>query len=180
LNEATFKRLVNVLLGASGRSGRRGGTVTSGTDLLGRVVVPASQMAGVQRALSELDPAVAPFERWARYLRRDGDGRLTLDAGKLVERVLERAHMSTFRERVESRMVEAAAEASTTPELWVRGHDYVTILLKILNSPWGSRFADTNIRRLSEDGMARVLLTTVPPVVWRGTELVATLRAAFR
>jgi hypothetical protein len=153
--------------------------LSSGGAILQRVLTPAIQLAAIRLALSGLDPPLATFDRWRRYLDDDAQGILTLEVESLVKGVLQRS--GRWKERVMVDHQRRLAETAVTkdPFLLVRGHDFIRILHHLLRTTWGRRIAGSNVKAWSEDRLSRFLLLALPADTLDATGLFGSVRAQF-
>jgi hypothetical protein len=181
----SYDRFVTVGLGRGKRpAGRSGVTpegvhLASGDEILRRVLAPAVRLAAIRIALSGLDPPLALFDRWTRYLDCDSEGNLTVKAELLMERVLQRSARAKEAAVIGERRLRAEIEVERDPFLLVRGHDFITILYQLLRSTWGRRIAGSNVKAWSEERLSRILLLGLPPDVLDATTLFGSVRAQF-
>jgi hypothetical protein len=185
LNEEALDRFASVGLGRFPRPRGRGGVPTaivhtsSGSELLARLLPAATEIAAVRLALRDLDPPLAPFERWMRYLVSDDQGVMGLDGATLLQRILVQDARGDDVASAEERRRAAVAEVEASPISLVRGRDLITVFQRCLQSSWGTRVGGSSFRNWSEDRFARVLFLALPADVLDGTPLFRALRIAM-
>lgn len=185
LAEPALERFVTVGLGRGKRASGRGGQgpnhlhVSSGKELLDRILTPAIELAAIRLALQELVPPLAPFRGWTRYLMSDSGGFMRLKSQELIKNILGHHGRQSEQASVDARYVAAVTEVRGNPFLLVRGHDFVTILHQLLRSTWGRRIAGSNVKAWSEDRLSRMLLLALPPDTLDATGLFGSVKAQF-
>jgi hypothetical protein len=177
-----FARLVlgrGVLpVGSEGESaGRR--TTCTGDDLYRRVSGALIEIGAVRLTLQSLSSPLGLFDGWARYVSVAPDGMLTTNAQALVRNVLNHAGLGHEHHLAESRLRQETARVSADVFRLVRGHDFVSLLSKLLRSSWGRRIAGSHFATTNEASLARLLLVSVDPTQLDGTTLFAELRRRF-
>lgn len=184
ISEIALERFARLGLGrsprASGRAGTAPGVLTaSGADLLRRALAPAVELAAVRISLAALDPPLAPFARWDRYLSVDQNGLMTLRSALLLERVLKGQRRAQEFAAADDRRQRATERVTADPFRLVRGHDFFAIFHKLLQSPWGGRIAGTNVKAWSDERLARALIMALPSDHLDETPLFKQLRRKF-
>jgi hypothetical protein len=178
LAEPALQRFVNIGLG-SGAQARGRKHVTSGKDLLARILTPAVELAAIRLALAELVPPLAPFQKWVDYLATDPKGIVSLKGDELVANVLAHHHRQRDRATVDVWRADAQAKVRANPVLLVRGHDFVAILHALLKSSWGQGVGGTNVKAWTRERLGRVLLLALPPTSLDATKLFTAVKALF-
>lgn len=185
MNERALGRFAGIGLGRAVRSKGRGGQspsamTVSGADLLRRVLPPAVEISALRMSLGSLVPALAPFDRWLRYVSVDETGMMGLDGAKLLHRVLERARRSDEFGDADAARLLAQAQVQDDPFRLVRGHDFISAFHKLMTSKWGARLAGPNVKAWEPDRLARALLLALPSAELDGTPLFEGVYGRFR
>ncbi len=130
----------------------------SGTEIYERVIGAAIQAAALRLSLRQMQPSLAPFERWIRrVVVEDSDGWAALDGSTLLAHVLEGAARSS--ELASAEEARQAAEVLVSDDAFalVRGHDFLQILAKVFRSPWGRRVTGGAYKDWTEPRISRAL-----------------------
>lgn len=150
-------------------------TTTTGQDVYDRVRQAAAQMAAVRMVVHELTDPPAIFERWLDYVKVSSDGVLDMNGEKLLKAVLSAARREEEYLLVEAQLRENFERADSDPSRWVRGHDFVEMMMKLCRSRWGRQIAGVH-GRMTERAFARQLLLSVDPTELDATPLFAELQ----
>jgi|GEM_PF-4667439 len=135
----------------------------SGRDLLPRVAAASSSIAAVRRTLRSVASAVGVFDRWLGRVTVDPDGRASLDEEALLRDILAAEKVAIAPEVVSATLLTERDLVRSDGARYIRGHDFVTILHKVLKSSWGRRVSALNMARVDEDSFRRLLLFSIDP-----------------
>jgi hypothetical protein len=153
----TFVRLT-LGRGISGANERR---TTSGQELCDAILGAACAISAVRRLVRRCEPPAMVFDRWLDYVQVEADGSLVADSIRLLRNVLGAQGRDQVLERVRELQTEESRVEADAFRL-VRGHDFVSLLVKLLRSRWGRGIAGI-YRRADEDTLARALFAAADP-----------------
>jgi hypothetical protein len=184
LDPGALQRFVEQVLGRAPRSAGAGGAgpgrrSCTGADLYGCLHDGLVEIASVRLALHGAEPPTKPFTRWIDYIAVDGTGRATADGASLLKNVLTTSGRVAELERLEADRLGQCERIRSDPRRWVRGHDFLAVLKKILDSTWGR----SRNGRVATSGdltqLSRFLLFSVDPEELHSSHLFSALRERF-
>ena len=179
MDEAALDRFLLIFLGRSPRPlGRDSAIPTVRRTLTGRAlrghVLPACvELGAARKTLRRLDPSVGLPERWLDMVKVNVSGAAICDAETLVGRAL-----GSPRAIWGDVLDEERAVVSSDPVRYVKGHDYIMVLHKILKSTWG-RSLGVNFAIWTESRVNRVLLLALDRDVIDALPLFISIKARF-
>jgi len=151
----------------------------TGADLYRRVAPAATDIAAVRLTLLGLEEPPRVFKRWPDYVSASTDGVLSVNRRTLLRNVLDRAGRGNEYASLEPCLEVEAGRVTTDTFRLVRGHDFVSLLLKLLRTRWGRRVAGNRLISAQEGALARLLLVCVDPAHLDATPLFAELQRRF-
>jgi hypothetical protein len=184
LNPNALHRFVEQVLGRAPRVAGADGAATerhscTGSELYGALHQSLIELAGIRLALAAADPSTRPSSGWLDYVVVDDQGRATTDGSELLRNLLTTWGRGGEIEALEEIRVGACEVAQADPQRWIRGRDFLAVLSKILNSPWGRRRNGRAATGGDQNQLARFLLFSVDPDELHSSTLFAGLRERF-
>jgi len=177
-------RFVRLILGRapapSGRGGvaRQNRLTVRGKEVYDRILPAAIGVGAARLVVLHLSPPAGLGESWDRYLATTPSGKLTISAVDLIEHYLTTAGRSSEVERAVADVSTREEEVEENPQQLVRGHDFVTLLLKLLRTPWGRKISKS-LEVKSGTVLSRQLLVCVESSGLDDSDLFSSLRATF-
>jgi hypothetical protein len=165
--------------GARGVSATKRATRT-GEEMVARVKPPAIDIAAIRLVLHRLEEPLGLFERWTDYVKVTPEGWMVADSSGLVMNVLGAAGRAGESGAVTAQLAGEAERVAADPVRWVRGHDFILLLLKLLRSTWGRPIAGARFSGSSgETVLIRSLMTCIDTACLDAYPLFRALRAHF-
>ena len=169
MSERVFERFLRVALGraplpagSKGRPERR--TTCTGRELYQRIAPAACTVGAVRLLLRAVGQPLALFDSWSDYVRVRSDGHLLADGERLLENVLRAARRADEYENLRANLPDATARVSSNMFLLVRGHDFVTLLVKVFRGSWGRRLTGSRFNdSAAQSVLSRLLALAVDP-----------------
>ena len=128
--------------------------------------------------LRRRDPPIGLPDGWPRHAKVEASGHITLSADRLIRAALDArggAPEDDMAKAVEEREV-----VSANPRLFVKGRDFVELLLKLLRSQWGKRRSSLAFAHIGQDELGRLVTMSADPVEVDRAAIVASLTSIFR
>jgi hypothetical protein len=166
LDTAALDEFANKILGRAPRPKGSGGqpqqkNSCSGPDLLGRVTSALVEIASVRMALLEAEPKMKPFSQWIARASIASNGDVSLSGVDLLRDVVIREGRSDELSELVEKQQAHRSVAHSDLKRWVRGHDYISVLSKLLRSPWGRKRNGDFATRGGEHALTRFLLFSI-------------------
>jgi hypothetical protein len=178
LNERALQRMVRVGL-AGGKGPGGAGKHTTGRQLYDRVVPAAVKLSAARKALQDLSTPPGLGDRWSRYATVGSDGSIEIRADKMLANRLVSLCRKEDVSEVMERYTDLVEVFSRDHFAYVRGHDFVALLHKLLADSWGRKRIGRGCLPGRPDDTARVLLLAVDTSELDQTELFQSLRQRF-
>jgi hypothetical protein len=181
LSSEALQRFAQSILGRGelpdGDRPRKGSCTEVG--LYDRVVPACVEVAAARRALRRVSKRVGLFKKWADYVRVSDTGVATANGEKLLKNIFERISVKKASSIAEI-LSEERLVVSSDPFRYVRGHDFILVLHRVLKSSWGRKFSKKlNCATIPEETLQRILLLCVESSELDQMELFKELRLRF-
>ena len=163
--------------GAKGQESER--YSCSGCDLYRRIIVALTEIASVRMTLRDVTPPVKAFAKWLRYAQLDSAAFVSLDGNTLLRNILTTEGRASEIELMSERRKRNLEKAKADVQRWVRGHDFVDVLQKVLKSKWGRRRNGEVATAGDATDLSRRLVFAVDPAVLDASRLFQGLRQRF-
>ena len=163
--------------GAKGQESER--YSCSGYDLYRRIAVALTEIASVRMTLREAAPPLKTFDRWLRYAQLDSEAFVSLDGNALLRNILTTEGRASEIEMMSERRKRNLEKAKADVERWVRGHDFVDMLRKVLKSKWGRRRNGEVAAAGDATDLSRRLVFAVDPAALDASRLFQALQQRF-
>jgi hypothetical protein len=150
----------------------------SGEDLYERLIHAAIEMASVRLALLR-PPSIKPLGSWLDYAKIDPEGQIALDGAVLLTNLLTSRGQQDRLAESENYRHGALVQARGDPQRWVRGHDFLDLLSKLLRTKWGRQRNGEIATVGTHVDLARHLLFSVDPAKLDEAPLFQRLRSRF-
>jgi hypothetical protein len=185
LEQRSVHRFIRDFLGrhpqppGAGDTRRAARRAVSAGEFLGRLLPACIEAAAARRFLWSLDRGVGVIDRWTDYFQVGADGHYTARTIELVQASLTAAGQSP--ELVtEDDLVAARAEVAASTTTLIRGHDYVSLVYKLLRSTWGRRIAPVRLGPDDEHHVHRWIVMAIDSAVVDALHMSDDIAAKFR
>lgn len=185
LDPHALDRLIALGLGRSrrpdgkGGAGRAEGSLCTGSDMLDRVFSATAEIAAIRITLREQRPPLAPFRKWVDYARPSSEGYLAMDGQLLLSRIMELNGLRSEAGSAERRRILAREDVVSDPFRLFRGKDFVALIKRVVDSPWGRRFSRSAFLGWRVEQLSRILMLSIPGEDLDKQSLFQQVRAVF-
>jgi len=185
LTETALNRFARGVLMREARPPGRGGAVRadrgacSGADLIERLAPALTEIAAVRRLLRRMNPPASTVGRWVDYFTVGTNGFFESRGAALLSSSL-RGRSTDVGDLDNAFREECASVEAEDLRLSARGRDFISLLLKLLRSPWGRRISSVNFAVVDEPTVTTWLLGAVSAPALRREPLFQALEALFR
>jgi hypothetical protein len=168
MNAETLQRFSEQVLGRAPRPPGAGGAAPgryscTGQELYERIREALIELASVRMTLREAMPPLKIFKKWLQYATVDADGVVTVEGDRLLKNILISGGRGELEGELGAVRIDKRTIVVQNPSRWIRGHDFVEVLEKVLNSRWGKRRNGKAVIGDDSNHLTRLLLFSIDP-----------------
>jgi hypothetical protein len=163
LDADSLERFARNVLGRGakppGAGGRTPESPIDGTGLLERVRPAAVEMGAVRLSLLAWGQSTRFSDDWKTQIKVDPAGFSAVDGERVLRDVLKGREHDPSAFAISEQIADQRTTASSDISRWVRGHDFVAVLHKVLKGSWAKRGSGISFGSWDEEVVNRLVVT---------------------